>query len=65
MIKINGKPQHIDLPCSISKLLTNLGYDRSKVAVERNMAIVPRKDFDKVQISDDDIIEIVSFVQGG
>jgi thiazole synthase len=42
-----------------------LGLDPAKVAVERNLAIVPRSTLADVQLADGDRLEIVHFVGGG
>jgi thiamine biosynthesis protein ThiS len=42
-----------------------LGLDARKVAVERNLAIVPRSTFDDVMVEEGDRLEIVHFVGGG
>jgi len=41
------------------------GYDATKVAVEKNGDIIPKKNFEAEMLSDIDKIEIVSFVGGG
>ena len=41
------------------------GIDPAKVAVERNLAIVPRSSLGEVCIEDGDDFEIVHFVGGG
>ena len=39
--------------------------DPRKVAVERNLAIVPRATFGEVRVEDGDAFEVVHFVGGG
>jgi thiamine biosynthesis protein ThiS len=46
-------------------MLSELGLDPRRVAVERNLAIVPRSAFDEVLVEEDDRLEIVHFVGGG
>ncbi|MCR5770935.1 MAG: sulfur carrier protein ThiS, partial [Butyrivibrio sp.] len=41
------------------------GYDKAKVAVEINMDILPRCDYDLRELKNGDTVEIVSFVGGG
>ena len=64
-IAINGEPMRLDAPLSVKALLERLGLDPLKVAVERNLEIVPRSTFDAVSVGADDQIEIVHFVGGG
>ena len=50
---------------TIAGMLTTLGLDPKKVAVERNLEIVPRSSLDEVAVADGDAFEIVHFVGGG
>ena len=38
---------------------------KNKIAVEINGEIIPKKDYETVQIKENDVIEVVSFVGGG
>jgi len=64
-IRINGKEQELARPLTVAALLEPLGLDRRKVAVERNLEIVPRSVHDRTALADGDRLEIVSFVGGG
>ena len=46
-------------------MLAELGLDPRKVAVERNLEIVPRSTLGDVPAEDGDAFEIVHFVGGG
>lgn len=50
---------------TVSAYLQETGYELSRVAVERNLSIIPRAQFDSTVLADGDSIEIVSFVGGG
>jgi len=50
---------------SIAAMLSELGLDPGKVAVERNLEIVPRSTLHDVSVEDGDAFEIVHFVGGG
>jgi thiazole synthase len=50
---------------SIAAMLGELGLDPRKVAVERNLEIVPRSSLNEVCVEDGDAFEIVHFVGGG
>jgi thiamine biosynthesis protein ThiS len=65
VIKINGKETDLKAPCTVAEALDALGFDRTKVAVERNLEIVPKRTFDEAVLNDGDTVEVVSFVQGG
>jgi thiazole synthase len=64
-ITLNGDPRRIAPGTSIAALLAELDLPAEKVAVERNLAIVPRSTFAQVQLADGDCLEIVHFVGGG
>ena len=50
---------------NLGGLLAMLDLDARKVAVERNLAIVPRSLFARTALADGDRIEIVHFIGGG
>ena len=64
MVKLNGEQLNI-AGMTVTEYLTTTDYDCKRVAVERNGSIVPKAQYDKTIIRNDDIIEIVSFVGGG
>ena len=64
-ITLNGEPRSIASGTTIAALAAELGLDPAKVAVERNLAIVPRSTLGSVMIAESDQIEIVHFVGGG
>ena len=49
----------------IASLVAALGLDGRKVAVERNLEIVPRSAYAATVLCDGDRIEIVHFIGGG
>lgn len=67
MVQING--EQIDVSEAEGKSLlayvTEAGYDPVGIVIEKNMEIIHREDFDKVNIADGDVIEILHFVGGG
>ena len=64
-IILNGETRRLDAPLSVRGLLESLGLDPAKIAVERNLEIVPRSAYGRTPIADGDRIEIVSFIGGG
>ncbi|HEY4266118.1 MAG TPA: sulfur carrier protein ThiS, partial [Micropepsaceae bacterium] len=50
---------------TVEALLTHLALDPRKVAVERNLEIVPRSTYAAVDLSEGDRLEIVHFIGGG
>jgi thiamine biosynthesis protein ThiS len=64
-IHVNGDLRHVTVGLTLAEMLRELGLDARKVAVERNLEIVPRGTFDEVLVRDGDRLEIVHFVGGG
>ncbi|WP_017667058.1 sulfur carrier protein ThiS [Sandarakinorhabdus sp. AAP62] len=64
-ITLNGEPRRIAEGASLADLLAQLELPVAKVAVERNLAIVPRSTFADVVLAEGDTLEIVHFVGGG
>jgi thiamine biosynthesis protein ThiS len=64
-ISLNGDPKVLSAALSVQALVMQLGLDPTKVAVERNLEIVPKSTFADVVLGDGDRIEIVHFVGGG
>jgi thiazole synthase len=64
-IRVNGEPRRVPSGLSIAEMLGEIGIDPKKVAVERNLEIVPRSTFGQMQVEDGDAYEIVHFVGGG
>ena len=63
-LQINGEPRTIEA-ATILDLVHALSLDPRKVAVERNLEIVPRSLHSETALADGDRIEIVQFVGGG
>ncbi len=64
-ISVNGEAVEVPAGASVAALIAQLGLDVRKVAVERNLEIVPRSTYAKVLLSEADRIEIVHFIGGG
>ncbi len=64
-ISVNGEHRRVPEGMTIAGLALDLGLEPAKVAVERNMEIVPRSTLAEVIIEDGDDFEIVTFVGGG
>src|SRR4051812_41380265 len=64
-ITLNGETKRLDAPTSVRGLLESLGLDPAKIAVERNLEIVPRGAYCDVAVANGDKLEIVHFIGGG
>ena len=64
-LHINGEEREFPQSMSIEDLVVQLGIDPRKVAVERNLEIVPKSTYAQVIVADGDRLEIVHFIGGG
>lgn len=64
-VTINGENRDLSGPLSVTDLLSTLGLDPAKIALERNLEIVPRSTYADVIIGEGDRLEIVHFIGGG
>ena len=64
-LTINGEERSFEQALDLAALVRTLGLDARKVAVERNLEIVPRSTYARVLLADGDRLEIVQFVGGG
>ena len=64
-LTVNGETRAFDSTPHVAALVDQLGLDRRKVAVERNLEIVPRSAYEATALADGDRIEIVHFIGGG
>lgn len=64
-VTINGEERRLSVSVSVDVLLAQLGLEPAKIAVERNLEIVPRSKYRDVTVVDGDRLEIVQFIGGG
>ena len=64
-LMVNGEAKSFEGVATIAALVSRLGLDGRKLAVERNLEIVPRSAYRATSLADGDRIEIVAFVGGG
>lgn len=64
-VRVNGEHKRLQGAITIAQMLNELGLDPLRVAVERNLEIVPRATLGQVCVEDGDDFEIVQFVGGG
>ena len=64
-IIINGEERNVGDLTTVEQILGDLGLDGRKVAVERNLEIVPKSQYNDIVLADGDKLEIVHFIGGG
>jgi len=64
-IVVNGEDRATRPETTVTDLLHELGFDRGRVAIERNLEILPRAKWAETKVQAGDRYEIVQFVGGG
>ena len=64
-LTVNGDARELPDGATVSALIAQLGVPERKVAVERNLEIVPKSQYADTRLADGDRIEIVHFIGGG
>ena len=64
-ITINGERKEFPHAMTVAELLAYVKIDPRKIAVEKNLQLVKRTEYDQTPLNDGDEIEIVNFVGGG
>jgi thiazole synthase len=64
-IIVNGQHKRVRAGQTIAELAAEIGLVPEKVAVERNLEVVPRSTLHEAKLQDGDELEIVHFVGGG
>ncbi len=64
-ISVNGENRTAPPEATVIDLLRELGLDSGRVAIERNLEILPRPKWADTRIETGDRYEIVHFVGGG
>ncbi|PTS91894.1 MULTISPECIES: sulfur carrier protein ThiS [unclassified Caulobacter] len=62
---LNGEEREISGVANVADLVTSLGLDARKVAIELNLEIVPRSIYSATSLVEGDRLEIVTFIGGG
>jgi thiamine biosynthesis protein ThiS len=65
IVTINGDQKEIPEGLTVAALLSHLEMSVDRVAIERNLEILPRARWAETQVSANDNFEIVHFVGGG
>jgi thiamine biosynthesis protein ThiS len=64
-ITVNGESQQVPENLNVPRLLAHLNIRAERVAIERNLEILPRANWPGMQVSAGDRYEIVHLVGGG
>ncbi|MGQ0811386.1 MAG: sulfur carrier protein ThiS [Nitrospiraceae bacterium] len=64
-IQVNGESRQADDGQTVAGLLEELSIRPDRVAVELNLEILDRRDFERHGLRNGDRLEIISFIGGG
>jgi thiamine biosynthesis protein ThiS len=64
-VVVNGEQRQVPAGVSVTRLLVHLGVAAARVAVERNLELLPRAQWDATAVAAGDRYEIVHLVGGG
>ena len=64
-ITVNGEVKTVPNGATVTQLLESLSLRPGRVAIERNLQILPRSEWAATQVAAGDRYEIVQFVGGG
>ncbi len=65
VIQVNGETRETAPGTTVTGLLTQLGLNSGRVAIEYNLQILPKAKWDDTHVAAGDRFEIVQFVGGG
>lgn len=64
-LTLNGEPYQVPAGTTVAGLLRALGMEPGQAAVERNGAVLPRREHEVTVLQEGDVVEVVTFVGGG
>lgn len=64
-ITVNGQAVSVPDGASLQVFLEQSSYNQKRIAVERNLEIVPKDRYADTMLQEGDRLEVVSFVGGG
>ncbi|RJQ22806.1 MAG: sulfur carrier protein ThiS [Nitrospiraceae bacterium] len=64
-LKLNGTDSEVQDNLTVVDLLKSLHIEPARVAVEVNMQIIKKCNFNEYVLKDGDMVEVVNFVGGG
>lgn len=63
-IQLNGESQTITAK-TVSELVLELGLNNRMIAIERNLEVIPKSQYDATLLQEGDRIELVHMIGGG
>lgn len=63
-IQLNGEQREV-AATTLAELVAELGLERRMIAIERNLEVVPKSQYDETPLEAGDRIELVHMIGGG
>jgi len=63
-IHLNGEQKSV-AAANIAELICELGMENHMIAIERNLEVVPKSQYNETVLNNDDRIEVVHMIGGG
>lgn len=63
-ILLNGDQKEVDAT-TVAQLVIELGLEKRMLAVERNLEVVPKSEYEQTGLVEGDRIEVVHMIGGG
>lgn len=64
-VTLNGEARQVRDGLTVAELVSDLGLRARRIAVEINLDILARDDYERHALRDGDVVEIVHFIGGG
>ena len=64
-LKVNNKMKQLPTGYTVEKALTEWGYHSTTIAIAINGEFVPRGNYEQHLLKNNDVIDVVSPIQGG
>lgn len=64
-VVVNGREMDLETGTTVAAVVASFKFQPRHVAVEVNRELVPRRDFESVELKEGDQVEIVTLVGGG
>lgn len=65
VVQVNGESRKMAPGTTVAGLLSQLGLNSGRVAIEYNLQILPKAKWEETEVAEGDRFEIVQFVGGG
>ncbi|HYA63738.1 MAG TPA: sulfur carrier protein ThiS [Candidatus Sulfotelmatobacter sp.] len=65
LIQVNGEDRETAAGTTVAELLSQLGLNSGRLAIELNLRILPKTKWQETRVAEGDRLEIVQFVGGG